>query len=210
MPAARASGAKSPIAIAVAILLKTNFKIFLRGMAGRKIVGIDAGYVNFAVCGINTRDITRPYHWSNTALFTGKFSEERLVNAMQNWIRREDVQQLLNEADEIILERQMTMKFQAVNHWIRANFFAKTREVNPNTVGAFFSLPIKDRKQKKKQAVDLVTSHTVFPVRKGKKDDLADAYLLAFYGAIESEPLLQHQWEELQPNKKKRKTLDLA
>lgn len=179
-------------------------------MAGRKIIGIDAGYVNFAVCGINTKDIARPYHWSNAPLFTGKFSEERLVRAMQEWVHKPETQQLLREADEIILERQMTMKFQCVNHWIRANFFSKTREVNPNTVGAFFTLPIKDRKQKKKRAVELVTSHTVFPVRKGKKDDLADAYLLAFYGAIESEPQLQHQWEELQPNKKKQKVLDLA
>lgn len=179
-------------------------------MAGRKIVGIDAGYVNFALCGINTSDISRPYHWSNTALFTGKFTEERLARAMQEWVHRPDIQQLLREADEIILERQMTMKFQCVNHWIRANFFDKTREVNPNTVGAFFLLPVKDRKQKKKKAVELVTSHTVFPIRKGKKDDLADAYLLAFYGAIESEPLLQHQWEELQPTKKKQKSLDLT
>ena len=179
-------------------------------MAGRKIIGIDAGYVNFAVCGINTKNITQPYHWSNTALFTGKFSEERMVHAMQEWVTRPDIQQLLREADEIILERQMTMKFQAVNHWIRANFFSKTREVNPNTVGAFFSLPIRDRKQKKKKAVELVTSHTVFPISKGKKDDLADAYLLAFYGAIESEPLLQNQWVELEPMKKKRRVLDLV
>lgn len=179
-------------------------------MAGRKIIGVDAGYVNFAICGINTRDIAQPYHWTNQPLFTGKFSEERLVHAVQEWIHRPDIQQLFNDADEIILERQMTMKFQCINHFIRANFFAKAREVNPNTVGAFFSLPIKDRKQKKKQAVDLVTSHTVFPLRKGKKDDLADAYLLAFYGAIESEPLLQNQWAELQPNKKKQKVLHLA
>ena len=142
-------------------------------------------------------------------MFTGKFSEERLVRAVQEWIHTETIQKLFREADEIILERQMTMKFQCINHFIRANFFDKTREVNPNTVGAFFSLPIKDRKKKKKQAVELVTSHTVFPVRKGKKDDLADAYLLAFYGAIESEPQLQNQWVELQPDAKKRKVLDL-
>lgn len=179
-------------------------------MAGRKIIGVDAGYVNFAICGINTRDITQPYHWTKFPLFTGKFTEERLVHAVQEWIHRESIQQLFREADEIILERQMTMKFQCINHFIRANFFDKTREVNPNTLGAFFSLPIKDRKQKKKKAVELVMSHTVFPVRKGKKDDLADAYLLAFYGAIESEPQLQHQWAELQPTSKKQKVLDLA
>lgn len=147
---------------------------------GRKIVGVDAGYVNFAVCAIDTDDLYRPYYWSNTALFKGQFSEERLAHAVYEWIKRPEIKLLLDGADEIILERQMTMKFQAVNHCIRFLYFEKTREVNPKTAAAIFGLPT-TRKEKKKAAVDLVGSFCVFPVKKGKKDDLADAYLLSIF-----------------------------
>lgn len=176
-------------------------------MAFRKIVGVDAGYVNFAVCAFRTDKVTTPYYWTNTPLFEGKFSEERLVKAIYTWITQPEIKQLLDEADEIILERQMTMKFQAVNHCIRFCYFNKTKEVNPNTVGAFFSLPEK-RREKKKAGVELVSRHAVMPVKKGKKDDLADAYLLAFYGAVQTQPELGHQWLALeQPDRKKRKVV---
>ncbi len=173
-------------------------------MALRKIVGIDAGYVNFAVCGIATNEAARPYYWVNEALFKGEFSEEKLVHAIFAWINRPAIRELLTEADEIILERQMTMKYQAVNHCVRFLYFAKTREVHPNTIRAFFRLPEK-RSAKKKAAVDLVSDHAILPVKKGKKDDLADAYLLAMFGAIESQPWLGKDW---QVEQKKRKVLD--
>lgn len=174
----------------------------------RKIVGVDPGYVNLGVCGLKTNQPKQPYHWSNTPLFKGEFSEEKLCAAVYAWINQPHVKQLFDEADEIVLERQMTMKFQAINHCIRFKYFAKTREVNPNTLRAFFGLPAK-RREKKKAAVELVRNNTVFPLVKGKKDDLADAYLLAFYGALESQPELGNDWTgELRA--KKRKTIDLV
>ncbi len=171
-------------------------------MALRKIVGIDAGYVNFAVCGIATNEAARPYYWVNEALFKGEFSEEKLVHAIFAWINRPAIKELLTEADEIILERQMTMKYQAVNHCVRFLYMAKTREVHPNTIRAFFRLPEK-RSAKKKAAVDLVSNRAILPVKKGKKDDLADAYLLAWYGVLEPRPV-----KDLEPEQKKRKVLD--
>lgn len=177
-------------------------------VARRLVVGVDPGYVNFAVCGIDTSNPTRPFYWSNTPLFRGTFSEEKLCSALNTWINQPGIKLLLEEADEIILERQMTMKFQAVNHCIRFKYFDKTREVNPNTLRAFFMLPVK-RREKKRAAVQLVQKNTVFPITKGKKDDLADAYLLAFYGAVETEPRLGEAWG-LDVPAKKRKILDLA
>jgi hypothetical protein len=147
---------------------------------GRKIVGVDAGYVNFAVCAIDTDDPFRPYFWSNSPLFKGKFTEERLAFAIYEWIQKPEIKHLLEIADEIILERQMTMKFQAVNHCIRFLYFQKTREIHPGTVRAMFGLPI-SRKEKKKAAVELVSRFCVFPVKKGKKDDLADSFLLSLF-----------------------------
>jgi hypothetical protein len=163
-----------------------------------RIVGIDAGYVNFAVCGIDTRALARPYYWKNSPLFKGKFSEERLIEAIQHWINQPEIRELLDGADQIVLERQMTMKFQAVNHCVRFNYFDKTVEVNPRTIGAFFRLPA-DRPGKKKDAVQLVTRNTVFPIRKGKKDDLADAYLLAAFHAFSSNPTLREGWIDERP-----------
>ncbi len=163
-----------------------------------KVVGIDAGYVNFAVCGVDVRDLTRPYYWKNSPLFKGAFSEEKLVHAVYAWINQPDIRELLDNADQIVLERQMTMKFQAVNHCIRFRYFDKTIEVHPRTLGAFFQLPI-DRPSKKKESVQLVTRNTAFPVRKGKKDDLADAYLLAAYHVFSRIPKLLEGWVDERP-----------
>jgi len=160
-----------------------------------RVIGIDAGYVNFAVCGVNSKDILRPYYWKNEPLFTGEFSEERLCQAINEWTSRPDIRHMLDEADVIMLERQMTMKFQAVNHCIRFRWWEKTREVNPKTFAAFFGLP-QTRKEKKKASVDLVGSNTVLPVKKGKKDDLADAYLLALFHIFTSSPILKEGWND--------------
>lgn len=145
-----------------------------------RVVGIDAGYVNLAVCGINTEEPDKPYFWHNFCLFNGPFSEEKLVSAIYHWIHLPEIKHLLDSADCIVLERQMTMKFQAVNHCIRFAYFHKTKEVSPMSVGAFFGLP-RERRPKKKAAVDLVSQFVVLPVKKGKKDDYADAFLLVMY-----------------------------
>lgn len=161
----------------------------------RRVVGVDAGYANFAVCGIRSDQVLRPYYWQNKALFTGAFSEEKLCQKIFEWIKSPEVKQLLDEADLIVLERQMTMKFQAINHCIRFLYFDKTKEFHPATVGAFFKLP-KTRKDKKKAAVELVGANLPFPVKKGKKDDYADAFLLASYGHFLTNPQLREGWRQ--------------
>lgn len=158
-----------------------------------RVVGIDSGYVNFAVCGVDSRDLLHPYFWKNEPLFTGPFSEEKLISAVYQWSQKPEIRQLLEEADVIVLERQMAKKFQAVNLCIRFQYFAKTIEVNPNSLGRLFNLPL-DRKAKKKAAVDLVSSHVVLPVKKGKKDDLADSFLLALYRQLDDLPDQKEGW----------------
>ena len=162
----------------------------------RRVVGVDAGYVNFATCGIDSDGVFRPYHWTNEALFTGKFTEERLCKAIYEWINRPDIKTLLDEADQIVLERQMAMKFQAINHCIRFRYFDKTIEVSPSTVGKQFKLP-SDRRSKKKRAVELVGTNVPLPISKGKKDDLADSYLLAAYGLFQHSPELKEGWKDV-------------
>lgn len=174
-------------------------------------MGVDAGYVNFAVCGIDLEAPFKPYYWKNSALFTGSFSEEKLCHALNTWINKPEIKELLGEADEIVLERQMTMKFQAVNHWIRARYFDKTKEVHPNTYASLFGLG-NERKKKKKRAVELVSKHAIFPIKKGKKDDFADAFLLATWGLINHSTELRNHWvgPEMEPVQKRARFLDLV
>lgn len=163
-----------------------------------KIVGIDAGYVNFAYCLVDSDEPFRPVTWVNEPLFTGKFSEERLAREIYAWVTRPGIKAMLDSADAIVLERQMMKRFQAVNHCIRFRYFDKTIEKNPNSVGKDFALPT-DRRSKKKAAVDLVACNCALPIFKGKKDDLADAYLLAIHEVFLRQPQLKEGWKNERP-----------
>lgn len=176
---------------------------------GKKVVGVDAGYVNFAICAIDSDNPEKPYFWVNEPLFKDNFSEEKLCQEIFKWINTPKIKNLLETADQIILERQMTMKFQAINHCIRFLYFGKTKEINPKTFAAFFGLP-QTRKEKKKAAVEKVTSRVVLPIKKGKKDDLCDAFLLAMVGILQSRIDLQRDWTKkiaMEPAQKKVKVL---
>lgn len=175
-----------------------------------RVVGIDAGYKNFSVCCLTTDNILRPLYWVNGPLFEGKYTEERMATEIYAWVTRDDIRQLLDSAEQIVLERQMVLKFQALNHCIRFRYFDKTVEVNPNTLGKFFNLP-EDRRGKKKAAVDLVSANLPFPVKTGKKDDYADSYLLAAYVIFSKRKDLLQVWRNecvsRQPRTRKRKPI---
>jgi hypothetical protein len=156
----------------------------------RRVVGVDAGYVNFAVCMLSEGDFRRPVYWNNSPLFLGKFSKEKLASAVYEWITKPDIKAMLESADLIVLEKQFEPKYEAVNHCIRFRYWDKTTEVAPATMSKEFSLPM-TRKEKKKAAVELVSRNAVFPIKKGKKDDLADAYLLALRGLFSFTPKIK-------------------
>ena len=205
-----AIGSISPTVEAILLKIKSNF--FGTTMMARRIVGIDAGYINFAVCGIRTDDVEHPYYWVNRPLFFGKFSEERLRAALVDWINLPEVRELLDAADEIVLERQMVMKYQAVNHCVFFRYPNKTTIVHPKTIQTFFKLP-EGKKAKKKGAVDLVGTRCIFPVKRGKKDDLADSFLLALWAGARSKPSLAQNFlpaEQEKGLKRSKLTLDLV
>jgi hypothetical protein len=157
----------------------------------RRVVGIDVGYVNNAMCVIDGNS-RKPKYWVNAPLIKGKFTEEKLKKAAYDWVKSPEIKAWLDSADDIVLERQMMKKFEAVNNCIRFLYWEKTIELAPNTVGAYFKLP-QDRASKKKAAVALVSVNVPF-VCKGKKDDLADAYLLATFGLFSKNPVLKEGW----------------
>ena len=176
----------------------------------RVVVGVDAGYKNFAVCAIRADSLKYPIRWTNESLFEGKFSEEILKQSIYQWIKKPEIEALLRNADLIVLERQMVKKFSAVNDCIRFLYFDKTIEVNPKTIAAQFGLS-HDRKSKKKEVVKLVGANTDLLPKKGKKDDYADAFVLAMHGHFLKNPSLKAGWNgvefslpERQPATKKR------
>jgi len=144
------------------------------------VVGIDAGYANLAFVVVSTENISRPVFHGRFRILAGKYSEVALLDACEEFFKRPDIVKWMERADQIMLEYQKDRKFHTVNMFAKVKYFNKTSIVHPNTVGAHFKLA-KDRKEKKKDAVALFQSNTVIGSEKGKKDDLADAYLLTIY-----------------------------
>lgn len=150
-------------------------------MEGSLVIGIDAGYANFAWVAIKDGNWRSPERWCNQRLIT-KYSEEALFEATYHWCQVN--KQLLDSATAIVLERQIEKKFAVMNTVIRTLYFDKTTVVCPQTISANFDLP-RTRAEKKKESIALVkTMGCRLPAVK-KKDDLADAMLLAinFLGA---------------------------
>lgn len=158
-------------------------------------VGIDAGYANLSYCEVNSDDPFHPITWVCCRILEGKYSEERLFKACYEWVKSEKMSTIFNRANRIILERQMTLKFQMINHIIRALYYEKTVERNPTTVGAFFRFP-RARSEKKSAAIRLVSLNAALPPGK-KRDDLADAYLLAIYELWDNCDLLREGWKNV-------------
>jgi hypothetical protein len=167
-------------------------------------VGIDAGYANLSYCVVNSDHPFEPVSWVCCRILEGKYSEEKLFKACYEWVHTEKMSAIFNSATRIVLERQMTLKFQMINHIIRTLYYNKTVERNPTTVGAFFHFP-RARAEKKKAAITLVSLNAMIPAGK-KKDDLADAYLLAVYELWDNCDLLKEGWKNVRTNSIPRST----
>lgn len=147
-----------------------------------KIVAIDAGYRNFAWISLVAGDWRHPLQWRKEDICPDAStpSVDALLGATVKWC--DDNQPMLDDADAIVFERQIHRKYMVINAAIRSRWFGKTSEYSPSTVGKFFGLP-GDRASKKKAAVNLVSRNLELPRMYKKKDDLADAMLLAIYHA---------------------------
>lgn len=142
-----------------------------------QIIGIDVGYANLAMCGLDP-DWRNPVIWTNERILEGKYTEEGLWQATFAWCKKH--QELLENACMIVLERQIDDRFKVMNAIIRTLHPSLAVVVAPATIGAKFGLR-RTRKEKKEDAIRLVGNNLRI-VDARKKDDLADAFLLAFWG----------------------------
>lgn len=162
------------------------------------VVGIDAGYANLAMVVVSTENIARPLFHGRFRILAGKYSEHELLQGCYKFFNRDDVKRWLERADHINLEYQKDKKFAIVNMFVLVPYFAKTTTVHPNTVGAHFKLS-NDRATKKKEAIYLLQNNSLIGGEKGKKDDIADAYLLAIYYLQQNFELVG--WKSLEDGK---------
>ena len=141
------------------------------------MIGIDVGFANLACCGLDG-DWRKPVFWTNERILEGKYSEERLWQATYAWCMK--MKDIFKAASMIVLERQIDDRFKVMNTVIRTLHPTLAVVVSPATIGAKFGLR-RNRKEKKEDAIKLVGNKLrIADVR--KKDDLADAFLLAFWG----------------------------
>lgn len=144
----------------------------------QRVLGIDPGWANFAYCQLG-QNWRVPIAWSVERIMSPPYSEENLWKAIFAWCQRNE--SLLKSSTHIVIERQMEAPFIVIATTIRTLYPKTTIIANPKTVGKLFGLPTK-RTEKKKAAVELVRKNVEFPEgSQKKKDDLADAYLLALW-----------------------------
>ncbi len=144
------------------------------------VLAIDAGFRNFSWVSLVAGNWRAPYQWGKADICPDnpKPSHQDLRIATVRWC--DDNHGILDAAQHIVLERQIKPKFIIINTVVFARYPGKTVEYSPKTVGKFHGLP-GDRSAKKKAAVDLVARNLELPRIYKKKDDLADAMLLAIY-----------------------------
>lgn len=157
------------------------------------IVAIDAGFRNLGVVAIRNGNWREPAVWRRESLTAlKKPSEEALYQAIYGWCNTNAA--LLQEADKIVLERQMHKKFIVINTVIRTLHHSKTVVIGPSTVGAFHRLPT-TRAEKKLAGTELVEQNVPIPLD-GKQDDMADAMLMALWFLFQEHPETAEGWNE--------------
>lgn len=169
-----------------------------------RVCAIDVGSRNFAYCVVDNTNYLTPLVWKREDLWEPikaqskhvKPTKDEAVQMAHNWCRLN--QGMLDACDLIVLENQLRDCFIIMNTVVHALFYHKVRVLHPMTVGAYFGLP-KTRELKKARAVDLVSQVATFDPRETKKDDLADAWLMAVYGLIDKKGIAR---ESVLQNKK--------
>jgi hypothetical protein len=141
------------------------------------VIGIDVGYANLACCSLDA-NWSSPIRWTNERILEGKYTEEKLWSVTYQWCREN--REFLGEASMIVLERQIEAPFKMMNTVIRTLYPNTAVVISPKTISAKYGRS-HTRKEKKQEAVELVSKNVMLP-RAKKKDDLADSYLLALWG----------------------------
>jgi hypothetical protein len=150
------------------------------------IVAIDVGIRNIAHCAMEGAGDVRA--WANEALCDGAYAPADTVKHVMAFVERH--RKLLNEADKIVIERQMRVNMRVVEAVLHALFYDKCTVVHARTVKQRYGLCKRNYRLNKEAAVRFVETllaerpacpWTAHFDRSRKQDDLADAYIMALF-----------------------------
>jgi hypothetical protein len=154
-------------------------------------IGIDVGIRHLAICCIDCEKKSQPWLWDMVDLNKFISVEKGLIIVVDDWIRNLAAHPSGIESwTNVIIERQprkCTRIQQSVQDWLFILFtdrlnHAKVKLVNAKTKFGSLSngMDLTSYSKRKKAAIEIVDKIIdVWPDIKGKRDDLADAFLLA-------------------------------
>ena len=147
------------------------------------ILAIDVGVKNLAYCAMHKGELQA---WANTQLTATTYVPHETVSYVLAFVREHRA--LLDAAELIVIERQMRVNMRIIEAVLHALFFHKVIVTNPRTVKAKYGLCKRNYRLNKDAAVLWVQTELAlrppcdlsrhFDAAK-KKDDLADAYIMA-------------------------------
>jgi|LakMenEpi03Aug12_release.lakeMendotaPanAssembly.Ray.scaffolds.fasta_scaffold222559_3 hypothetical protein len=154
-------------------------------------IGVDVGIRHLAICGIDHENQKQPWLWEMVDLKNYVSVEKGLILVIDDWVRRlaahpKGVESWTN----VVIERQprkCTRIQQSVQDWLFILFTDRLKHTKVKLVnakkkfGSFADgMDLTTYTKRKKGAIEIVERIVDnWPEIKGKRDDLADAFLLA-------------------------------
>ena len=158
------------------------------------VVALDPGIANFGWFASTFRagrkgleHDGRNYRWNNERLVQGAYKLCKARSEIRKWSERN--RDLLWSADLLAIEGQMAMRLINLQNAMRDIIGEYLRPgcrvviVNPKSVKKLFDIGTGSYRGNKRAAVSLVSGVCSIPTRSKKKDDYADAFLLAYTAA---------------------------
>lgn len=147
------------------------------------VVAIDVGIKNLAYCAMRDAEVVE---WANEALTEGTYTPMHNVQYVHAFVQRHA--RLLAAADLVVVERQMRVNMRIIEAVLHAMHMAKCKVVQARTIKLAYGLCKGNYRLNKNAAVDHVQkllspgsrAEAIFAQAR-KKDDLADAYLMALF-----------------------------
>lgn len=150
-----------------------------------RVLSLDIGLRNMGVVFFDT--VTKQLAWKLVDLYTTtpKVREQKDYCLMTHRMMRE-YQSFFEDADHILLERQMQARMRVIAASIRSRYFDKTLMIAPILVKRHFATSKGNHADNKKAAINLVMAKYSIArdprfLKLKKKDDLCDALLQADY-----------------------------
>ena len=149
------------------------------------ILAIDVGIRNIAHCAMENGRVVA---WANEPLCDGNYAPADTVRHVMAYVRRH--KSLLDAADKVVIERQMRVNMRVVEAALHALFYDKCAVVHARSVKQRYGLCKRNYRLNKQAAVRFVETllaerpecpWTLHFDASRKRDDLADAYVMALF-----------------------------